>query len=393
MDICRSYGLSFLMHVSLYIHFPFCLKKCLYCDFDSVAGSLVSPDEYVAAVVREMELRAGQLAAPVSAPTLYFGGGTPSLMAPQLVGRVIDTAARLYGLDTDAEITIEANPGTVTAEKLAGYRAAGVNRLSLGVQALDDALLQQLGRVHSVEESLAAYKAARKAGFDNIGFDLIHSLPGQSLTIWEKALGEAIRLGPEHISAYSLSVEEGTPFAAMFEAGVLNLPHEDEATAMFEATRHLLALHGYEHYEISNFARPLFKSRHNQVYWRRGNYLGFGAGAHSFLREPGWGLRWVNPRNHTAYLAAMQQDQLQEEELQQLARRDALAEAFFLGLRLLEGVDMQDAIEEFGPVVEEEYGGLIGELEGKGLLMTSGRHIAIPQDKIIFANRIFSSFI
>ncbi|HTG81218.1 MAG TPA: radical SAM family heme chaperone HemW, partial [Geobacteraceae bacterium] len=283
------------METSLYIHFPFCLKKCLYCDFNSLAGSRIKAGDYIAAAVREMALRAEKVAAPVSAPTLYIGGGTPSLMEPSLVGRLIDTAARLYGLAAGAEITLEANPGTLTAEKLAGYRAAGVNRLSLGVQSFDDAMLGVLGRVHTAREALDSYATARATGFVNIGIDLIHSLPGQTPEMWRGELTRAIDLGPEHVSAYGLTVEEGTPFQRLESDGRLSLPDEDAAVTMFRETGAVLGRAGYERYEISNFARPGFRSRHNQVYWRRGNYLGFGAGAHSFLRSPGFGVRWRNP--------------------------------------------------------------------------------------------------
>ncbi len=381
------------MQLSLYIHFPFCVKKCLYCDFDSIAGSPITPDEYIAAVAREMELRAAKLSGSVSSPTLYFGGGTPSLMPPQLVGRIIDAAARFYGLEANAEVTLEANPGTVTAEKLAGYRVAGVNRLSLGLQALDDRFLQRLGRVHSVDEAVAAYAWARKAGFSNIGIDLIHSLPGQNLAMWQETLETATRLAPEHISAYSLSVEEGTPFAAMEERGELPLPHEDEAAAMFEATRSLLIADGYEHYEISNFARPGFRSRHNQVYWRRGNYLGFGAGAHSFLREPGWGMRWVSPRGHRSFLGAMEKDCLQNEERQVLTQLEALSESLFLGLRLLDGIDIGQLRDEFGACLQDQYGKTIDDLLAKELLVSSGQRLALAPGAIVVANRIFSRFV
>lgn len=383
----------FSMHISLYIHFPFCVKKCLYCDFDSVSGSSVTTDEYVTAVVREMELRRAGLDRPVSVPTLYFGGGTPSLMAPELVGRVIDAAARLYGVEADAEVTLEANPGTLTTEKLAGYRQAGVNRLSLGVQSLDDGLLQRLGRVHSAEEARAAFETARDAGFANIGIDLIHSLPGQTLAMWQSTLATAMALAPEHISAYGLSVEEGTPFAAMEERGELPLPDENEAVAMFEATREILVTGGYEHYEISNFARPGCRSRHNQVYWRRGNYLGFGAGAHSFLQKPTWGLRWVNPRNHSDYLSSIGEGLPRQDELQQLSLREGMAEQFFLGLRLLDGVDLEQARTDFGPALDEAYGGIITDLIARGLLVREGARLRIAPGSIILANRIFSAFV
>ena len=382
-----------IMQTSLYIHFPFCLKKCLYCDFNSVADARVAPAEYVAALLREMELRAASLPEPASAPTLYFGGGTPSLMGPELVGSVIDAAARFFGLEADAEVTIEANPGTLTREKLAGYRFAGVNRLSLGVQSFDDATLSLLGRIHTARQALDAFSAARGAGFANIGIDLIHSLPGQTPAMWRSALERATDLAPEHVSAYGLSIEEGTPFFRMEERGELPLPGEEEAAAMFRQTGETLGRSRFEHYEISNFARPGFRSRHNQVYWRRGNYLGFGAGAHSFLRTPGFGVRWKNPDVVAPYLVAVAGSLLPEEDRQLLALRDALSEAFFLGLRLLEGVDLSSLVCEFGPAVEEYFAAPIRELTGQGLLTESAGRLHLSSKAIIFANRVFSRFV
>ena len=356
------------MQTSLYVHFPFCLRKCLYCDFNSLADSPVMPDEYVAAVVKEMELRDERLAAPVTAPTLYFGGGTPSLMAPGLVGRIIDAAARLYGLADDAEITLEANPGTLTAAKLAGYRAAGVNRLSLGVQSFNDSFLERLGRIHTAREAQAAFAMARKAGFRNIGIDLIHSLPGETPAAWLDDLARAVSLGPEHVSAYGLSIEEGTPFHDLERDGRLSLPDEEEGVQMFRQTAEFLQSRGYEHYEISNFALPGRRSRHNQVYWQRGNYLGFGAGAHSYLRSPGFGVRWRNALSPEVYRQAISRATLPEEELTTLTERDAMAEFLFLGLRMLEGVELEVFRQEFGVVLEDAYPGVLPGLFDDGLL-------------------------
>ena len=384
---------SAYMHTSLYVHYPFCLKKCLYCDFNSLAGVQVKPDEYVDVLLREMALRAATVSDPVSAETLYFGGGTPSLMAPALVGRVIDSAARLFGLTATAEITLEANPGTLTPEKLAGYRAAGVNRLSLGVQALDDAMLARLGRMHTVREALDAYGAARAAGFSNIGIDLIHSLPGQSPAMWRDALAQAVRLAPEHISAYGLTVEDGTPFARMEAEGELLLPDEDAAAAMFEATGEILIESGYEQYEISNFALPERRSRHNQVYWRRDNYLGFGAGAHSFLRATTGGVRWQNPDGLDTYMTAVRSGVLAAENRQVLSARDALSEAFFLGLRVMEGVDLRLLAEEFGRAVADCFAKPIRELSAQGLLIAHAGRLRLSPRAIVVANQVFSRFL
>ncbi len=381
------------MQTSLYIHFPFCLKKCLYCDFNSLSGSQITPDEYATALLREMGLRAERLDQPVTAPTLYFGGGTPSLMEPALVARLIDAAVKQYGLTRDAEITIEANPGTLTAEKLAGYRSAGVNRLSLGVQSFDDAMLSLLGRVHTAREALDSFAASRAAGFDNISIDLMHSLPGETSGEWREQLRRAIALQPEHISAYALTIEEETPFHRLEREGRLTLPGEEEGELMFVETADLLREAGYEHYEISNFARPGFRSRHNQVYWRRGSYLGFGAGAHSFIRFPALGTRWRNALSPAAYLQALSRATLPDEEISTLTEKDAMAEFFFLGLRILEGVDLAQFRREFGRPVEEAFPGEPARLLAEGLVECREGFLRLTGRGLMVANQVFMRFI
>ncbi|HEX8960063.1 MAG TPA: radical SAM family heme chaperone HemW [Geobacteraceae bacterium] len=381
------------MRTSLYIHFPFCLKKCLYCDFNSLAGSRIAAEEYVAALVREMGLRAEKIGRPVSALTLYLGGGTPSLMEPALVAKLVDAAAQQYGLAADAEVTIEANPGTLTPAKLAGYRFAGVNRLSLGVQSFDDAMLALLGRVHTAREALDSLAAARNEGFANVGVDLIHSLPGETPEMWGKELSRAAELEPEHVSAYGLTVEEGTPFHLLQGKGLLPLPSDEEGEEMFRLTGEILGQAGYEQYEISNFARPGFRSRHNQVYWQRGSYVGFGAGAHSFLRSPGWGVRWRNVLSPEAYLDAVSRATLPEEDLTPLTHRDAMAEFFFLGLRMLEGVDLWAFRREFGLTAEEAYPGVMAWLMTAGLAEVRDGCARLTRRGLPLANQVFMRFV
>lgn len=380
------------MECALYIHFPFCVRKCLYCDFGSLAGSSVSPEEYAVALVRELELRAASLDGPITAPTLYFGGGTPSLMAPELVARVVKGTRSWYGLSTEAEVTLEANPGTVDREKLAGYRTAGVNRLSLGVQSFDDAMLVRLGRLHTARQAVDAVAMARQAGFANLGIDLIHGLPGQSIAMWRDDLARAVDLAPEHISAYGLTVEEGTPFHDLARAGQLDLPDEEAALEMLEATTEVLREAGYGQYEISNFARPGFRSRHNQVYWRRGNYLGFGAGAHSFLRQ-GWGKRWHNPSDPVAHMHSLADGLPPAEEPISLDRRDAMAEFMFLGLRLLEGIELAGFHEEFGMTVHGAYGTEVDYLTSSGLLELTGDRLRLTRAGLFLANQVFQRFL
>ncbi|WP_136524705.1 radical SAM family heme chaperone HemW [Geomonas ferrireducens] len=381
------------MRAGLYVHFPFCLKKCLYCDFNSAAGSGEDAERYVEFLLREMELRYAALPEAVQAPTLYFGGGTPSLMAPEQVGRIIDRAARRFGLAGDAEVTLEANPGTITPERLAGYRAAGVNRLSLGIQSFDERLLQMLGRVHTRQQAISAFDEARRAGFDNLSIDLMHSLPGQTLEEWRAALCRAIELAPEHISAYALSVEEGTPFERLYDEGALVLPGEEEAARMFEATSEMLKAAGYLHYEISNFARPGLFSRHNLSYWSRQSYLGFGSGAHSFWNPDGIGLRWSNAVDAASYREEVSASVLPERDRLELAPDEAVAESFFLGLRVLTGLGLAPLKASFDAELLAPRLAQVDELLRDGLLVAQGDTIRLADSSVIIANSIFSRFL
>jgi oxygen-independent coproporphyrinogen-3 oxidase len=340
-----------------------------------------------------MELQRQKLAIPFSAKTLYFGGGTPSLLEPRLVARIIKQAMRLFCLDADAEITIEANPGTVTREKFADYRLAGVNRLSMGIQSFSERMLSSLGRAHTAREGLDAYTLARDAGFANIGIDLIHSLPGEEMDIWLADLDQAVLLKPEHISAYGLTIEAGTPFHAMEQRGELALPCEETAAGMFERTSDLLHQAGYEHYEISNFSLPGFRSRHNQVYWQRESYLGFGAGAHSFLSSPPSGLRWKNPDSPEDYMQALAKGFLPGEELSAVTEREAMSETLFLGLRMLEGVDTEKFREEFGVTLQDAYPAELQELLANGLLELENGRVRLSRMGLILANQVFIKFV
>jgi oxygen-independent coproporphyrinogen-3 oxidase len=376
---------------SLYVHIPFCVRKCRYCDFNSTDRPVVSPDEYTDLLVREFRaVAAGSPHAPV--PTIYFGGGTPSLFPPAQIFRLITAVAELCGIAPAAEVTLEVNPGTVTRETLRGYRAAGVNRLSIGIQSFDDEKLRLLGRVHTVAEARDTFASARAAGFGNIGIDLMHSLPGQGIAEWRETLGEAVTLKPDHISAYGLTVEEGTPLAAMVEQGEVRLPDEETAAAMFELTADALEQAGYEHYEISNFARPGFRSQHNQVYWRRRDYLGIGAGAHSFFRSPGYGVRWENPAG-LAEFAAHAGNTERYGRAVLLSRREAMAEFFFLGLRMTEGVDLRLFAGEFGAEAGDEFPGVIEKLTGIGLLTREGEMIRLSRTGLLLANRVMAEFV
>jgi oxygen-independent coproporphyrinogen-3 oxidase len=339
-----------------------------------------------------MALRAGTLDAPATATTLYLGGGTPSLLSPELVARLIEAADRHFRLAGGVEVTLEANPGTVTLESLAGYRAAGANRLSLGVQSLDDRFLALLGRVHTAAEAGRAVDLARRAGFDNLGIDLIHSLPGQTVEQWQETLARGVALEPEHISAYGLSIEEGTPFAAAVERGELDLPDEECAVAMIETTRGFLTAAGFDPYEIANFARPGRRSRHNQVYWRRGSYLGFGAGAHSFLAD-GWGRRWHNPPGLREYQQSIDSGVAAEMDLSVLTEQEARSEFMFLGLRLLEGVSGDTFRSAFGRGFDDVWRTEIAGLVSEGLLEWDDDRLRLTRQGLLLANRVFAAFV
>jgi oxygen-independent coproporphyrinogen III oxidase len=381
------------MRAGLYIHFPYCVKKCLYCDFNSAASDPQAREEYPKRLLQEMALRQALLPEPVRAATLYFGGGTPSLMTTGQVGSLIDAASRLFQLEPEAEITLEANPGTLTPEKLAGYRAAGVNRVSLGIQSFDDRLLTRLGRVHTKKEAIGAYQACRAAGFDNLSIDLMHSLPEQTPDQWRESLRQGIALSPEHISAYALSVEDDTPFAALHDAGKLPLPDEEAAATMFETTSEQLQGAGYQHYEISNFALPGRQARHNSAYWSRASYLGFGAGAHSFWNPDGLGERWSNAEDPKVYGEAISQDTLPEHDREALTLEQAVAESFFLGLRALAGLNLDRLVDIYGPAVLQRQLDEVESLVSQGLLLRKGGLVRLAPQKVIIANSIFARFL
>ncbi len=381
------------MQLSLYIHYPFCLRKCLYCAFNSRADAPCTSDEYVAGLLREMELRSRMPEKGSSAVTLYFGGGTPSLLEPCQVERIIAAAAKNYALSADAEITLECNPGTVTGDRLSAFRAAGVNRLSLGVQSFDDAFLERLGRAHTAGQTLDAFFAAREAGFDNVGLDLIHSLPGQTLAQWEHELDRACELHPEHLSVYGLTVEEGTPFAILEEEGKLLLPDEDVSAGMYEKSSEILGARGYEQYEISNFARPGFRSRHNSGYWQRRPFLGFGAGAHSYLRAPAHGVRFSNTERPEDYLRLLSEDSLPTWESRILSREEAMAESLFLGLRMTEGVALEHFQQEFSVSFQEAFGSACADLFAACLLEIRQGFLRLTAQGRILSNQVFVRFL
>jgi oxygen-independent coproporphyrinogen-3 oxidase len=337
---------------SLYVHIPYCDSKCPYCDFNSYAAKRWPEADYVAALIAELEHYAGQETwSRGVVQTIFFGGGTPSLFAPDSIAAILAAADRFWPapFDGEREVTLEANPGTVSLDKLRGFKAAGVNRMSFGVQSFHARHLLRLGRIHDAEQAKDAIRLARAAEFDNVSLDLIFALPGQTPAEWEADLATAIALGPDHVSAYNLTYEESTPFEAMRRRGELKPLAEEIEVAMFTRTRELLAGAGYHPYEISNFVRPGRACRHNLNYWRGGDYLGVGAGAHSFSRAPLPSRRWSNEKLPARYIerAATSSGVARAFE-ETLTQEQARGEFVFLGLRCSDGFAAADFEDRFG---------------------------------------------
>ncbi len=319
----------------IYVHWPFCLSKCPYCDFNSHVAGHIDQSSWRAALLDELAWFA-DIAPRRTVTSVFFGGGTPSLMAPATAGALIERVAALWPVAEDVEITLEANPTSVEVGRFRGFRAAGVNRLSLGVQALDDAALRFLGRRHDTAGALAAFRLARET-FPRFSFDLIYARPGQTVTAWQAELSRALELAGDHLSVYQLTIEEGTAFAPAHARGDFTLPDEDAAAAMFEATQALCAEAGLPAYEISNHARPGAESRHNLLYWRGGDYVGIGPGAHGRLN----GEAFRQHRAPAAWVERVERDGHATRERQSLDPATRADELVMMGLRLVDGIDAE----------------------------------------------------
>ncbi|WP_127520135.1 radical SAM family heme chaperone HemW [Mesorhizobium sp. Z1-4] len=323
----------------LYVHWPFCAAKCPYCDFNShVRHQPVDQPRFAAALAREMAA-IRQRTGPRTLTSIFLGGGTPSLMDPATVGAVLDAAAANWDMPANIEITMEANPSSVEAERFRGYRDTGVNRLSLGVQALNDTDLRFLGRLHNVEAALGAIRLARDI-FPRMSFDLIYARPGQTPEAWAAELGEAIGYAADHLSLYQLTIEEGTPFFALHAAGKIPVPDQDAAAALYEITQEVTAAHGLPAYEISNHARPGAESRHNLVYWRYGEYAGVGPGAHGRFIESGKRVVTFTERSPEGWRDLVEAKGHGVIGGETLTRPEEADEFLLMGLRLREGIDL-----------------------------------------------------
>ena len=335
----------------VYVHFPYCLSKCPYCDFASIAAREIPDARYTAAVVRELEQRVSA-AGPRRIDSIFIGGGTPSLWAPASVARVLDALATAFVLPPTAEVTLEANPGAADAARFAAYRAAGVNRLSMGVQSFDAGTLRTLGRDHDAETAVRAFGAARDAGFDNVSMDFIYGVVGQTVAQVEADARKAAALGSEHLSAYALTLDraslaEDVPLARQLSRGEVHLPPDETVVQMQRVVRDVFSAAGLERYEVSNYARAGLHSRHNTLYWTGGEYLALGTGATGFLRGIG-AVRYSNQRSGERYLAAVEQGSGVEAQREVLTPEELFEERVAMGLRLTSGVDLRAVCEAFG---------------------------------------------
>jgi oxygen-independent coproporphyrinogen-3 oxidase len=374
----------------LYVHIPFCLRKCCYCDFYSISD-LSQTSGFLAALKREMEMNSGT---PLVFDTLYIGGGTPSVLPPEAIGQIIETACRYFSIASDAEKTLEVNPGTVTLENLSEYRKFGVNRLNIGVQSFDDNNLRFLGRIHSGRDARLSVEWAYRAGFDNIGLDLIFGLPGQDKINWLSDLIQAGNLEPEHLSCYMLTCESGTPLDREVKMGRIHLAAEGMVLDLFDTAIHFLTNHDFFHYEVSNFARmagPNHEprtSRHNLKYWSFAPYIGLGPSAHSFI-EP---ERYWNHRSVATYVRQIEAGKSAMAEKERLTKEQMMIEAIYLGFRTTQGIDLDMFKAKFNNSFSQTFDKTIAELETRGMIKLSERHCALTRRGLPFLDSIASMF-
>jgi len=381
---------------ALYLHIPFCAVRCPYCDFNTYAGLDALIEPYTAALCGEIR-RGGEMRGRPPIRSIFIGGGTPTVPEPVQIARLLDACRAAFDVLPGAEITSEANPGTTDLARFAALREMGVNRLSMGVQSFDDAELRWLGRIHSAAEAEAAFGAARRAGFDNINLDFMFGLPGQRPEVWAATLARALALGPEHLSLYSLTVEEGTPLADSVRRGVDSAPDDDLAADLYQHAADVLIAAGFSQYEISNYARPGYECRHNLVYWRNEPYLGFGAGAHSFDLEAharGAGRRWWNVRPVPAYIGRVTADRDAMADAEEIPPRLAMGETMMVGLRLVEeGVSDARFRDRFGLGLKDAFGDTIERLVASGLLERTADGLRLSPRGRLLGNQVFAEFL
>lgn len=375
----------------LYIHIPFCVKKCAYCDFLSGPAKDEEIIEYVNALCMEIESYQ-EMSKEYLVDSIFFGGGTPSILEETQITQIITSIRNVFEIKQEAEITIECNPGTVTKQKLSTYKSLGINRLSFGLQSTDNEELKKLGRIHTYEEFLNNFHLARELGFNNINVDIMSALPGQTLESYCKTLNEIIQINPEHISAYSLILEEDTPFYKMYgEDGKYKdlIPSEEVDRLMYHETKRLLKAAGYERYEISNYAKEGYACRHNVGYWKRREYLGIGLGASSLIN----GERYHIDNELTNYLEGCRNPQGLRKDIQRLTKKEEIEEFMFLGLRLVEGIKKSEFNNIFHEKIEDIYQNEISKLSDENLIEVDKEKIYLTELGFDLSNQVFTEFL
>lgn len=380
-----------MKELAIYVHIPFCVQKCRYCDFLSGPRHLDKLDEYLDMLIIEIS-QYRELIKEYQVRSIFLGGGTPSILNEEQISRVMSVLWDVIGEQVmkDAEVTIESNPGTLTEEKLKTYRELGINRISMGLQSTFNDELKNLGRIHTYEEFLEGYRLARKAGFQNINIDLMSGLPNQSLEKWETTLARIIELNPEHISAYSLIIEEGTNFYEQYgtEEGEKALPDEELDRLMYQKTKELLSAAGYKRYEISNYAKPGYESRHNCSYWTGIDYLGVGLGASSLIQKN----RYRNEENMECYLKTLVQNKVVRQMEETLDKQSEIEEYMILGLRMMKGVSKSEFFKRFGETMDMKYGEVLAQLKSLELITEEDDFVCLTEKGIDVSNEIFTMF-
>jgi len=371
--------------LGLYVHIPFCSAICNYCNFNRGLFDAALKDQYVQALLEEIASQGDG----TEADTIYFGGGTPSLLEPSEIAAIVQACRAGFAVSAGAEITMEANPETVTPGRLAGFRDAGVNRLSYGVQSFRDEELQRLTRLHSASRAADAFQMARAAGFDNISLDLMMWLPQQTIAQWLESVDALIALGPDHASLYILELYPNAPLRDAMARSKWSLAPDDDAADMYLEAMARLDAAGYDQYEISNVARPGRESRHNLKYWTDGEWLGFGCGAHSTRRA----VRWKNLSSTTEYISVVASGGHPGIEKRELSRREALEEALFTGLRLARGIDVESVSARYEVDVWGTYGAELERFREAGVLIYDGRLLRLSRAGMLLANEIMSQFV
>ena len=375
--------------LELYIHIPFCIRKCAYCDFLSGPADDKTIECYVGKLMEEIQAHgASNLACEAMVTTVFLGGGTPSVLSGSQMKRIMESVRTHFSIAEDAEISMEANPGTVTKEKLDAYREAGINRISFGLQSANNEELKLLGRIHTYEEFLESYRLARECGFENINVDLISAIPGQTMESWEESIKKVMALEPEHISAYSLIIEEGTPFFKIYGEGAEGeylLPSEEDEREMYRRTEELLEEAGYHRYEISNYTKQGRECRHNLGYWERKNYLGIGLGASSLIDN----VRYKNTECLEDYIQWSCDLNKIQKDREILSKAEQMEEFIFLGLRKMEGISLKEFENAFGQTLQECYGKNIRRMIEKELLVMDEEGLKLTRAGINISNYVF----